>query len=133
MTTPMIFAFGAWLEKQCEALGLPNLLMDNLDVQGESLCLSQTSAVTTEKEYIDGSRICRLEVDITAQGLLENRRNLIDYLTQLVYLFNELNDYEMDSNYRILRATATAPSMRNRTENNYVRYAIAVSLTYKEN
>ena len=132
MKTPMIFAFGSWLEKQCEQLNLPALLMDNLDIQGESLCLSQTSAETTEKEYIDGSRKCKLEVDIIAQGLLENRHALIDYLTQLVYLFNSLSDYEIDDNYRILRASATAPSMQSRTENGYVRYAIAVSLTYKE-
>jgi hypothetical protein len=111
---------------------LPALLMDNLDIQGESLCLSQTSAETTEKEYIDGSRKCKLEVDIIAQGLLENRHALIDYLTQLVYLFNSLSDYEIDNDYRILRASATAPSMQSRTENGYVRYAIAVSLTYKE-
>jgi hypothetical protein len=132
MKTPMIFAFGSWLEKQCEQLNLPALLMDNLDIQGESLCLSQTSAETTEKEYIDGSRKCKLEVDIIAQGLLENRHALIDYLTQLVYLFNSLSDYEIDNDYRILRASATAPSMQSRTENGYVRYAIAVSLTYKE-
>ena len=132
MKTPMIFAFGSWLEKQCEQLNLPALLLDNLDIQGESLCLSQTSAETTEKEYIDGSRKCKLEVDIIAQGLLENRHALIDYLTQLVYLFNSLSDYEIDDNYRILRASATAPSMQSRTENGYVRYAIAVSLTYKE-
>ena len=132
MKTPMIFVFGSWLEKQCEQLNLPALLMDNLDIQGESLCLSQTSAETTEKEYIDGSRKCKLEVDIIAQGLLENRHALIDYLTQLVYLFNSLSDYEIDDNYRILRASATAPSMQSRTENGYVRYAIAVSLTYKE-
>jgi hypothetical protein len=132
MRTPMIFAFGSWLEEQCKQLNLPALLMDNLDIQGESLCLSQTSAETTEKEYIDGSRKCKLEVDIIAQGLLENRHALIDYLTQLVYLFNSLSDYEIDDNYRILRASATAPSMQSRTENGYVRYAIAVSLTYKE-
>ena len=132
MKTPMIFAFGSWLEEQCKQLNLPALLMDNLDIQGESLCLSQTSAETTEKEYIDGSRKCKLEVDIIAQGLLENRHALIDYLTQLVYLFNSLSDYEIDNDYRILRATATAPSMQSRTENGYVRYAIAVSLTYKE-
>jgi hypothetical protein len=132
MKTPMIFAFGSWLEEQCKQLNLPALLMDNLDIQGESLCLSQTSAETTEKEYIDGSRKCKLEVDIIAQGLLENRHALIDYLTQLVYLFNSLSDYEIDDNYRILRASATAPSMQSRTENGYVRYAIAVSLTYKE-
>ena len=132
MKTPIIFAFGSWLEEQCKQLNLPALLMDNLDIQGESLCLSQTSAETTEKEYIDGSRKCKLEVDIIAQGLLENRHALIDYLTQLVYLFNSLSDYEIDDNYRILRASATAPSMQSRTENGYVRYAIAVSLTYKE-
>ena len=132
MKTPMIFAFGSWLEEQCKQLNLPALLMDNLDIQGESLCLSQTSAETTEKEYIDGSRKCKLEVDIIAQGLLENRHALIDYLTQLVYLFNSLSDYEIDNDYRILRASATAPSMQSRTENGYVRYAIAVSLTYKE-
>lgn len=132
MKTPMIFAFGAWLEAQCNALGLPSVLMDNLDVAGESLCLSQTSAETIEKEYIDGTRRCQLQVDIIAQGLLESRNNLINYLTQLVYLFNSLTDYEIDDNYRILKATATAPSMQSRTENGYVRYAIAISLKYKE-
>lgn len=132
MKTPMIFVFGQWLENQCKSLGLPYLLMDNLETTGESLCLSQTSTATTEKEYIDGSRVCRLEVDIVAQGQIENRRNLIDYLTQLVYLFENLKDYDLDENYRILRATATAPSMRERTDNGIVRYATAVAVTYKE-
>lgn len=130
--TPMIFAFGSWLEQECENLGLPYLLMDDLEAKGECLCLSQSTGTVTEKEYIDGSRVCRLEVDIIAQGLLENRQALISYLTSLVYLFEALKDYEIDDNHRILRATATAPSIRTRTENNTVRYAIAVSVTYKE-
>lgn len=132
MTTPMIFAFGSWLETQCTQLGLPFILMDDLEENGESLCLSQSSTVTTEKEYINGSRLCKLEVDIIAQGSLESKKNLINYLTKLCYLFENIHDQDIDSNHRIIRATSTAPAIRERTENDMLKYAIAVSVSYKE-
>ena len=133
MTTPMIFALGSWLEEKSVELGLPVILMDDLQPTGESMSLIQTASPITEKEYINGSRQCRIDVDIVAQGSVESRRNLIEYLTTLVYMFENLKDYTLDDEHRILRCSSTAPSIRMRTENDMLRYAISVSITYKEN
>lgn len=133
MHTPMIFVLGAWLDTKCVELELPVMLMDDLNETGECLCLSQTSTETTLKEYVNGSRVRRLEFNIYAQGQIEKKADLIGYLTKLVYLFESLRDFPIDNGHLILRSSATAPTIANRTENDTVRYAISVTLSYKEN
>lgn len=132
MRTPMIFAFGAWLNSLCTQSNLPPVLMDDLNETGTSLCLSQTSADRTLKEYIDGSRVGQLEANLYAQGNIDSKADLIDYLTQIAIVLENTRDMDIDEEHRILRATATAPSIVQRTESDILRYVSSISLSYKE-
>ena len=132
MRTPMIFAFGAWLDNLCEEKDFPSMLMDDLNAEGESLCLSQSSAERTLKEYIDGSRVGQLECNVYAQGNIEKKADLIGYLSEIAIELENTRDVQIDDQHRILRCTATAPTIAQRTENDIVRYVSSVSLSYKE-
>lgn len=130
--TPMIFAFGTYLNNVCQQYGLPAMLMDDLNEVGESLCLSQSSAERTLKEYIDGSRVCQLECNVYAQGFIDSKADLISYLSQLAVILENTRDTDIDENHRILRCTATAPTIAQRTDNDILRYVSSISLSYKE-
>ncbi|MGP1507449.1 MAG: hypothetical protein ACTTJW_01025 [Sphaerochaeta sp.] len=132
--TPMIFEIGEWLDAKCTELSLPAPVLDFVGSEGESCAIIQTSAPVTEKEYINGKRICRIEFDILVQGSMEKREGYVNGLTDLCFAFEGMKDAILSepSSRRVLQGSSTAPAIRSQTGNMFCRYGISVSLRYKE-
>lgn len=130
----MIFEIGAWLSDRCSEMSFPAPVLDFVESDGRACALVQTSAPVTEKEYIDGRRICRIEFDVIVQGPIQDRDEYVNGLTILCFLFEEMKDVVLStsSTRRVLQGTSTAPAIRSQTGNLYCRYGISVSLKYKE-
>ncbi len=132
--TPMIFEIGEWLAGECDELNLPEPVLDFIESEGKSCAIIQTSAPVTEKEYINGKRICRIEFDVLVQGPIEGREDYVNGLTALCFIFEGMKDVSLSENSlrRVLQGSSTAPAIRSQNGNLYCRYGISVSLKYKE-
>lgn len=131
MSRPAVFSVMEYLEAVCPTLPAPTPQLEWLEPDGLSVALIQTTEPKVVKTYINGSTECRLAFDIVAQGKTTDRLNILTYLFKYMRLFEVMDNLEAGT-ITIKRAETTTPSLRAQTEDLTVRYAISVTINYKE-
>ena len=128
MRRPIIFAVMDYLEAKCPELGIPIPKLEWLEMEGISLAVVQRDQPTIEKAYINGVKEYRIGFDVLEQAKVSDRLEVIQHLTKLESLFEDIDNTDLGNGITARKAETTTPSLDAQTENLRLRYRFNVTL-----
>ena len=129
---PFIFDFADFLDFLFKERAYPPLYLDVLSADNPSAALIQTSSPVVEKEYVNGNRTYRAEVELLYQDVMENQLAARERMTDLAMFFTDVKPFDLSDSKKVLKVQCTAPSIREITEGNVFKMGVSLVIIYKE-
>ncbi len=129
---PAIFELAEFFDFLFKEKGWPRLCLDVLGTETPCLALVQTSSPVVEKEYVNGSKIYRLEAELLYQDVLERQLEARERLAEFGMFLTETQDLRFSETRQTLRVATTAPSIRTITDGEVFIMGLSLTLIYKE-
>ena len=125
-----------FLNKQAEKVGLPSVMVDYLAVK-DSMSLQTITQPKIEKQYIDGTTVMQTAFRLTRKSAEKSTSavpvlKIISSLEAFGLLFEGMDNFPLDDEYIIVRATVSQPSILARESEKEVVYGVTINVTYKE-